>query len=317
MKITMLEPLGVSAERIEELAAGFLAAGHSFKAYDTVEHDVEKLKERSEDADVLIIANNPLPSEVIANAKNLKYISVAFVGIDHIGTDVCKERGIPISNAAGYCTDAVAELAVGLTIDCLRNVSACNTVIRSGGTKNGLVGFELAGKTVGIIGTGAIGCRAGEIFKAFGCKLVGYNRSDRPRAKELVIELMSLEEVLKVSDIVSIHTPLTPETTKLINRDKIALMKPGAILINTARGAVVDSEALAEALNEGRLGGAGIDVFEAEPPLAEDHPLLHAKNVVATPHVGFATKESIDRRAEITFNNVYQWFQGEIQNQML
>ena len=317
MKITMLEPLGVSAERIEELAAGFLAAGHSFKAYDTVEHDVEKLKERSEDADVLIIANNPLPSEVIANAKNLKYISVAFVGIDHIGTDVCKERGIPISNAAGYCTDAVAELVVGLTIDCLRNVSACNTVIRSGGTKNGLVGFELAGKTVGIIGTGAIGCRTAEIFKAFGCKLVGYNRSERPRARELGIELMPLDEVLKVSDIVSIHTPLTPETTKLINRDKIALMKPGAILINTARGAVVDSEALAEALNEGRLGGAGIDVFETEPPLAEDHPLLHAKNVVATPHVGFATKESIDRRAEITFNNVYQWFQGEIQNQML
>ncbi len=317
MKITMLEPLGVGTDVIEKLSSGLVAAGHEFKAYDSVEKDIEKLKERCADADVLIIANSPLPSEVIAAAKNLKYISVAFVGIDHVGTDVCLERGIHISNAGGYCDDAVAELAVGLTLDCLRNISACNSAIRNGKTKDGLVGFELSGKTVGIVGTGSIGCHTAEIFKAFGCKLLGYSRSVRPRAEEIGIKYVTLDELMQQSDIISVHTPLTPATEKLISREKIALMKPNSILINTSRGAVVDSEALADALNSGKIGAAGIDVFETEPPLPGDHPLLTAKNVVATPHIGFATKESIERRAEMVFENIYRWLEGDIIRKML
>lgn len=317
MKIVMLEPLGVSKDVIERLSDGFKKQGHEFVAYDTIEKDVDKLSERAKSADVIIIANNPLPSEVISQAENLKYISVAFVGIDHIGTDVCKDRGINISNAAGYCDDAVAELAIGLTLDCLRNISACNSIIRNGGTKDGLVGFELSGKTVGIIGTGGIGCRTAELYKAFGCKLLGYSRSENPRAKELGMEYVSLDTLLKESDIISLHMPLTPETSGLIDKDKIDLMKNNAILINTARGGIVDSKALADALNAGKIAGAGLDVFEMEPPIPNDHPLINAKNAVLTPHIAFATKESIERRAEITFDNVYKWMEGTVQNKML
>ena len=128
---------------------------------------------------------------------------------------------------------------------------------------------------------------------------------------------MSLDDLLKKSDIVTVHTPLTDETKNLISREKIALMKESAILINTSRGPVVDNAALAEALSEGRLAGAGIDVFDGEPPLPEDYSLLHAKNAVCTPHVGFATIESIDRRSEIVFDNVAKWMEGTVQNKML
>ena len=146
---------------------------------------------------------------------------------------------------------------------------------------------------------------------------MGYSRSQRPEALSLGLSYVSLDTLLAESDIVSLHTPLTDETRGMINRDRIAKMKPGAILINTARGAVADSQALADALREGRLGALGTDVFETEPPLSEDHPLLHAPHTVLTPHVAFATEESLDRRAEITFDNVIQWLSGTLQNKMI
>ena len=139
----------------------------------------------------------------------------------------------------------------------------------------------------------------------------------RDEAESEGIHYVSLDDLLKKSDIVTVHTPLTDETKNLISREKIALMKESAILINTSRGPVVDNAALAEALSEGRLAGAGIDVFDGEPPLPEDYPLLHAKNAVCTPHIGFATVESIDRRAEIVFDNVDKWMEGILQNRML
>ena len=317
MKIVLLEPLGVSKEKIEKLAESFVKAGHEFTPYYTLAADEVAQLERVKDADVIIMANHPLTSGVIEQCENLKYISVAFVGIDHIGKDACQAKGINISNAAGYCDDAVAELSIGLAMDCLRNISAVNDVIRHGGTKDGLVGHELRGRTVGVIGTGRIGRATARLFKAFGCQLLGYSRTARSDAEAEGIRYVSLDELLTQSDIVTIHTPLTDETKNLISKDKIALMKNTAILINTSRGPVVDNAALAEALNEGRLAGAGIDVFDGEPPLAEDYPLLHAKNAVCTPHVGFATIESIDRRAEIVFDNVAKWMEGTVQNKML
>ena len=316
MKVVLAEPLGISAEYLEKLADGLRKEGHEFIAYDSVEKDIEKLKDRCREADILLIANNPLPDEVIEACPNLKYISVAFVGIDHVGKKACKARNIPVSNAAGYCNDAVAELALGLTLDCLRNISACNAVIREGGTKAGLVGHELHGKTVGIIGTGGIGCTTAKLFKAFGCKLLGYSRHERTEAKDIGIEYKSLDELLSQSDIVSIHVPLTDATKSLLNAEKLALMKDSAILINTARGSVVDQKALADALNTGKIAAAGIDVYAGEPPLAKDHVLLQAKNIVCTPHVGFATKESIDRRALVVFENIHAFLAGKPQNVM-
>lgn len=317
MKIVLLEPLGVPKEKIENLAEPFIRAGHEFVPYYTLAADEAEQLERVKDADVIIMANHPLSADVIEQCENLKYISVAFVGIDHIGKDACQKKDINISNAAGYCDDAVAELAVGLALDCLRNISAVNDVIRHGETKDGLVGHELRGKTVGVVGTGRIGRAAARLFKAFGCSLIGYSRTVRAEAESEGIHYVSLDDLLKQSDIVTVHTPLTDETKNLLSKEKIALMKETAILINTSRGPVVDNAALAEALNEGRLAGAGIDVFDGEPPLAEDYPLLHAKNAVCTPHVGFATIESIDRRAEIVFDNVAKWMEGTVQNKML
>lgn len=317
MQISLIEPLGVDKTVINKLAEGFLAAGHKFTAYDSVEKNTNKLITRCKDADVLIIANNPLPAEVIENAENLKFISVAFVGTDHIAEDACRARNIAVSNAAAYCDDAVAELAIGLTLDCLRNVTACDRVVREGGTKHGLVGFELSGKTVGIIGTGGIGCRTAELFGAFGCKLLGYSRSESQRAKHAGVEYVSLETLLQTSDIVSLHMPLTADTRKFIDTERIGLMKKSAILINTARGAIVDNDALAEALNSGMIAAAGIDVFDMEPPVPGDYLLLKAKNTVLTPHIAFATKESIERRAQITFDNIYKWLDNSMQNRVI
>ena len=310
MKIVLMEPLGVAPEIIENLADKLRDDGHTFTAYDSFTTDTDELISRAGDADILMIANHPLPGEVIQADRNLKFISVAFVGIDHIDTDACKERNIGISNTGGYCDDAVAELAVGLALDCLRNITECNAAVQAGLGKGMLAGNELAGRTVGIIGTGAIGCRTAEIFKAFRCRVIGCNRSVRPRAKELGIELMSLDEVMKQADIISVHTPLTPDTRGLIGEKEIGLMKQGAILINTARGPVVDEKALADALKAGRIK-AGIDVYEKDPPLPAGHPLLGVPNLVCTPHVGFDTRESIDRRAEMAFENVYAYLTGK------
>ncbi len=317
MKIVLLEPLGITEQRLAELAAPLVAKGHEFVSYDTVESDPEKLKERAAGADILMIANHPLPGEVIESVEKLQYISVAFVGIDHVGKDACVARNIHISNAAGYCRDAVAELALGLALDCLRNISACNDAVRRGGTKAGLVGHELRGRTVGIVGTGDTGIRVAELYRAFGCRVLGYSRSEREAAKKAGVEYVPFDRLLAESDIVSVHTPLTDATRGLIGADAVSKMKPGAILINTARGPVVDSAAVAEALKSGRLAALGTDVFEVEPPVAEDHPFFGAPNVVATPHVAFATVESIDRRAVITFDNVEKWLAGTLQNKML
>ena len=309
MNIVLLEPLGISEDTLQELSRTLTDAGHHFTAYSSFTTDPAELISRSREADILIIANHPLPGEVIRAAENLKMISVAFVGIDHVDVEACKEKGIRISNTGGYCTDAVAELALGLALDCLRNISQCDRAVQAGAGKGSLAGHELKGKSVGIVGTGAIGCRTAELFRAFGCSLLGYSRTQRPEALALGIKYLPLSDLMAQSDIVSVHTPLTPDTRALIGEKEIACMKPGAILINTARGPVVDTPALANALREGRIK-AGIDVYEKDPPLPEGHPLLDAPNLVCTPHVAFDTRESIDRRAGMAFENVTAWLEG-------
>jgi len=314
MRIVMLEPLGVSEEKIMSLAKSFIERGHEFYYCEKkIENEEEKI-EKAKHADVLIIANSPLSGKVIRSCPNLKMISVAFTGVDHVDHAACKEKGIIVCNAQGYCTDAVAELVFGLILSVLRNIVPCHMRTKQGGTKDGLIGNELRGKTVGIVGTGAIGRRVAEIAKVFNCKLLGFDICKNQQAIDIGIEYTSLEKLFAESDIITLHTPLTEETMHLVNKQRIDLMKPTAVLINASRGPVVDSTALAQALNEERIAGAGIDVFEMEPPVPLDHPLLNAKNVVLTPHVAFATKESILRRAEITFNNILAWEKGKPEN---
>lgn len=314
MKIVVMEPLGVTLEKIESLAAPLKEAGHEFIYHTTKETNQEKLLARVADADIIMLANQPLSAEIINSCQNLKMLSVAFTGVDHIALEACHAKNILVCNAAGYSTNAVAELTFGLAISVIRNIVPCDGRCRSAATKDGLVGFELFGKTFGVVGTGAIGCRVAKIAQAFGCRVLAYSRTPKAELTELGVEYVALDELLMQSDFVSLHVPLTASTKGLINAEAISKMKPTAVLLNTARGGVVDSAVLADALNEGRLAGAGIDVFEIEPPIAEEHPLCHAKNTVLTPHIAFASKEALEARADIVFANLWKYFAGEPQN---
>lgn len=313
MRVTLLEPLGVPAGRIEELADPIRAAGHEFVCYGDKTTDPAELARRSEGADVVMIANNPYPAAAFP-ADGPRMIAVAFTGIDHVDLEECKRRGTMVCNCAGYSDVAVAELAVGLAIDVLRKVVPGDAAARSGRTSAGLVGAEIASKTVGIIGTGHIGTATGRLFKAFGARVLGYARHENPEATAAGIEYAELDELLAVSDIVSLHIPSNTQTRGFLSAERIAQMRDGAVLVNCARGAVVDNAALAEALRSGHLAGAGIDVFDMEPPLPADYPLVGAPNVVLTPHVGFLTAESMERRAVIEFGNVTSWLAGAPRN---
>ena len=292
---------------IHELAAPIEAAGHEFVSYPEKTCDAAELARRSAGADVVMIANNPYPASVVEASDALKLVAVAFAGVDHVALDACRERGVEVMNCAGYSDVSVAELTVGLTIDVLSRVVAADAAVRAGGTSAGLVGREICGKTVGIVGTGHIGCAAARLFRAFGARVVGYARHESEAAREAGIEFVGLDELLGRSDIVSLHVPLTPETRGWFDADKICAMRDGAVLINCARGAIVDNDALAAALNGGKLAGAGIDVFDMEPPLPEGYALASAKNCVLTPHVAYLTEESMQRRAKIEFSNVIDW----------
>lgn len=314
MKIVVMEPLGVALEKIEALAVPLKEAGHEFIYHTTKETNQEKLLARVADADIIMLANQPLSAEIINCCPKLKMLSVAFTGVDHIALEACRARNILVCNAAGYSTNAVAELTFGLAISVIRNIVPCDGRCRSAATKDGLVGFELFGKTFGVVGTGAIGSRVAKIAQAFGCRVLAYSRTPKQELIDLGVEFVALDELLEQADLVSLHVPLTAATKGLINAEAISKMKRTAVLLNTARGPVVDSAALSDALNEGRLAGAGIDVFEIEPPIAKEHPLCHAKNTVLTPHVAFASKEALEARADIVFANLWKYFAGEPQN---
>ena len=317
MRIVCVEPIGISKAQSEELKAQYAAQGHEFVFYADRKEDLATLTERMRDADVAIISNIKLPREVLSACPHLKMLSVAFTGIDHIDTDYCREHSICVCNASGYATVAVAELAIGLMLDVYRKMTELDAATRHEGTRNNFLGRELRGKTVGIVGTGAIGCQTAMLLKTLGCHVQAWSRSQRPLMQENGIPYVDLDTLMRTSDIISLHVPLTPETHHLISADKLALCKPSAVLINTARGNVVDMDALAVALNEGKLAGAGIDVFEKEPPLSATHALLKAPNCVVVPHVGYATREAFDIRIGIVNDNVKAWLAGHPVNVMV
>ena len=315
MNIVLLESLGIPDSLLKECAKPLIDAGHSFTAFEK-NTDTKVQIEQAQNADVIMIANMPLSGEVIDACKNLKFIDVAFTGVDHVDLAAARKNNISVSNAAGYSTEAVAELSLCLMLSLLRNVMQTDARCREGKTKDGLVGCELRGKTIGIIGAGAIGIRTAELCNAFGCRVLGYKRTITGNEPDFM-EFVSLDELLSSSDIVSLHCPLNDDSRHLINRETIAKMKKGAYIINAARGPVVDSEALAEALNSGYLAGAGIDVFENEPPIDTSHPLLNCKNTIVTPHIAFASAESMKLRAQIVFENLKKWMEGDQINKIL
>ncbi|WP_027108348.1 2-hydroxyacid dehydrogenase [Lacticigenium naphthae] len=314
MLIKLLEPLRVSEARVEELARPLREKGHEFVYYSEKTTDVNELVKRSKGADVVMIANNPYPKEVIERVKDVQFINVAFTGVDHVAVKEAKEKGVTISNAAGYSDQAVAELVLGLTLDVFRGISSGNEAIRQEDFSGGMQGREISGKTVGIIGTGNIGLKTAKLFQAFGANVIGFNRSIKDEAVSMGIQYVSLEELLLESDIVSVHLPLNEETRGFLSREQLGKIQSSAVLINCARGPIVDDTVLAELLNKGEIAGAGVDVFAGEPPLPEDHPLLHAKNAVLTPHVAYLTDEAMERRAQIAFENTLAYLEGKPQN---
>ena len=304
MNIVCVESLGIPQTRFEELKAHYATMGHGFTYYMDRKEDEPTLIERMRDADIAVISNIKLSAAVLSQCTNLKYLSVAFTGLDHIDLEYCKTHNITVQNAAGYSTTAVSELAVGMMLDLLRNIVTLNEKIRQGGSRGTFLGRELRDKTVGIIGTGAIGTATIRLLLAFGAKVIAWSRTERTEVKALGVEYMPLDELLKKSDIVSLHVPLCDATRGLIGEKELAMMKPTALLVNTARGPVCDIAAVGRALVDGRIAGAAFDVFEHEPPLPIDHLLLSTQRCLVTPHVAFATEESFAARADIVFGHV-------------
>ena len=314
-KVVIMEPLGVSPEELSALKRPFEDQGVVFVEYPRTA-DEERLAAQARDADAVIVANMPLPDGVIRRCQKLRFIDVAFTGVDHVGLSAARERGITVSNASGYSTEAVAELVLGMALSLLRHIPQLQERCRAGLTGDGLTGCELKGKTVGIIGYGKIGRRSGELFHAFGAHVLAHSRHDRADAPTYV-EQVSRAELLSRSDVVVLHCPLNDSTRGMIDEAALSAMKPTALLINAARGGVVVEADLVHALERGAIAGAAADVFSAEPPLPSHTPLLRAPHTLLTPHVAFATRESMTLRAQIVFDNLHAWLDGRPRNVIL
>ena len=299
MKIVFLEPLGLTVEAVERACDNLKKHGHEVVVYP--DRKPELNIERAAGADVVLESNMPLRKDFFDACPNLKMLSIAFTGLDHIDMDECKRRGITVMNAAGYSTEAVAEETICMMIGLYRHVIENDRITRSCKGPSIVPGREIAGKTVGIIGMGAIGQRTAALAQAFGCKVIAWNRTPKQVPG---VTFVDKETLLKESDIVALHIALNNETRDFLTAKDIALMKPSAVIVNAARGPVVNTADLAEALKSGVIAGAALDVYDGEPPLNPENPLLTAPNTMLLPHIGFATKEAFESRLEIVIRNV-------------
>lgn len=256
----------------------------------------------------------PVGADLLDSAgSDLKLVANFAVGYDNVDLDACAERGVVVTNTPDVLTDATAELAVALTLAAARDVPAAERSLRagewSGWDPAAYRGFELTGSTVGVVGMGRIGRRYAEMLRGFG---VEYLYTSRRAREEVEVELgarrVGLNQLLAEADVVSLHLSANDETRHTINRETIRLMKPSAVLVNTGRGALVDSSAVAAALAEGRLGAAGLDVYEGEPEVPPE--LLDAPRTTLTPHIGSATFRARDRMAELVARNIVEVLAG-------
>lgn len=315
MKIVVLD--GKTTAANGEFSWDFLSKYGEYTVYDRT--PAHLTAERGMDADIIVTNKTVLSKEILEQWKNLKFIALLSTGYNVVDCAFARERGIPVSNIPAYSTDAVAQLTFALILEITNSVGIHSAAVRQGEWsecedfcfwKTPL--SELAGKTLGIIGFGKIGKRVAEIARVFKMNVIAY--SPRESAFEgSDTESVSLGEMKKRADIITLHCPLTPETDKLISSDFISEMRDGAVLINTARGALVDEKAVSEALESGKLSGVGADVLSSEPP-AKDNPLLTAKNCFITPHIAWAAYETRARLLEIFRGNIEAFCNGEPRN---
>jgi D-lactate dehydrogenase len=265
-----------------------------------------------------VFMDSPVDAAVIAALPELKFVTTLSTGYDHIDLAAAAARGIPVSSVPAYGENTVAEFAFALILALSRKVIQANARVRDEHkfTTDGLCGFDLAGKTIGVVGTGRIGKHAVRMAKGFGMKIVAYDvYHDDAFAKEMDFQYLSLEDLLKTSDVITIHAPYLPSTHHLINMSNVGLIKKGAILINTARGAIVETPAFVVALTSGTLAGAGIDVLEEEATMkagdmSADAELIAMPNVIVTPHNAFNTHEAFIRILDTTIDNIVAFATG-------
>ena len=270
---------------------------------------------RSQGANILLTNKAALTSQLIARLPELKYIGVLATGFDIVDTAASRERGIPVTNVPAYGTRSVAQLVFALLLELAHHVQRHSESVRAGQWCR-CPDFcywlepqiELAGLTMGIVGYGKIGRAVAESARAFGMQVLIYTQPECPEERNA-----SLDALFQQSDVVSLHCPLTPQTRGLVNAQRLAQMKRSAFLINTSRGPLVDAAALAQALNDGRLAGAGLDVLASEPPPA-DNPLLSARNCIITPHLAWATQAARQRLLNIAVDNLKAWLAGKPEN---
>lgn len=275
----------------------------------------EKVAEAIGDADAVICNKCLITQEVFDKCPNLKYVGLFATGYNNVDLAAASRRGAVVCNVPAYSTNAVAQHTFALILDYYNKVAEYKKTVADGDWVNyKLFSYfyipttEIAGMTLGIIGYGDIGRKTAEIARAFGMNVVTYTRS--PQKVTDGTRVCTLEQLLSISDAVSLHCPLTPENGKMINAETLALMKPNALLVNTARGGLIDEQALADALNGGRLGGARLDTLTYEP-MREDCPLRGAKNCAITPHIAWAPIETRVRLLEKVAENLKAWINGE------
>jgi len=278
--------------------------------------DPRKLAELVQDIDVLLVHLAPVTKEVLTRGKRLKVIGCARGEPVNIDIEAATMLGIPVIATPGRNAEAVADYTLGLILAHTRNIARAHALLKRGIWTDEFYdykfcGYELSGKTLGIIGLGKIGTKVARRAKAFGMKVIAYDPYvDEERMKSHGVKKVDMETLLKESDIVSIHARLTPETKHMIGEKELKLMKPTAILVNTARGSIVDEEALTRALKQGWIAGAALDVFEVEP-LPPNHPLLGLNNVTLTPHIAGASKETVRRAANMLAEDAARILLGE------
>jgi glycerate dehydrogenase len=276
-----------------------------------------KIIERSVDAEVLITNKTPLSEEIINSLPKLKYIGVLATGYNIVDITAAKRRNIIVTNVPSYSTLSVAQLTFALLLELCHHVQRHSDSVMDGKWAES-VDFsywdfpliELSEKTFGIIGFGNIGKKVADIATVFGMNIIAASRHQTDQSARKNFRWAAINEVLKQSDVVSIHCPLIPETKGLINAESLKRMKRSAFLLNTSRGPVVVEQDLADALNNGLIAGAGIDVLSIEPP-SKNNPLFNAKNCLITPHFAWATKEARERLMDIAVNNVVSFINGK------
>lgn len=260
-------------------------------------------------------ANIPLTAELMSEFKNLRTVSMSFTGYDHVDQAYCEQNSISIYNVPSYSTDSVAELAIGLAISLLRQIPKGDQEIRGGRWNENISCFELAGKTCGIIGTGTIGCRVAELLAAFKCNILGHSRTEKDSFKAYGGTYLALPEMLKQCDIVFVTAALTENTRNIISQEEFEIMKSSSYLVNVSRGPLVNRDAIIDAINNKKIAGIGLDVFDYEP-LAEDDEMRSLKSAVLTPHVAYRTKEALERKASLTIENIERGLSGDVLNKV-